>query len=115
MIVNLFSIFDPSGLVIIGWISIAIVLIALPISKFIGSSSINILFSFPLFNLKGEVDTPLGIGVYSRKSKALLSLFLFIALINVLGLLPYVFTPTSHIVLPLRIRVPLWLGLYVYR
>ena len=57
--------------------------------------------------LKIEVDTPLSKGAYSHMSKGLISLFLFICLINILGLLPYVFTPTAHMVLPIRLAVPL--------
>lgn len=39
-----------------------------------------------------------------------LSLFFFILFSNFLGLLPYVFTPSRHIVYSLILALPLWLG-----
>ena len=39
-------------------------------------------------------------------------LFIIIVLINSLGLIPYVFTPTAHIIIPIRLALPIWLGLY---
>ena len=53
--------------------------------------------------------------VYRNKTKNLLALFLIIIFINYLGLLPYVFTPTAHIVIPIRFAIPIWLGLYSNR
>nr|BCO16612.1 ATPase subunit 6 [Lucasium damaeum] len=42
-------------------------------------------------------------------SLPLLSLFLFLLLINTLGLLPYSFTPTTQLALNLGFALPLWL------
>lgn len=40
-------------------------------------------------------------------------LFLFIILINIRGLVPYVFRPTSHLAVSLSLGLPLWLTLIV--
>nr|BCO16560.1 ATPase subunit 6 [Diplodactylus vittatus] len=42
-------------------------------------------------------------------SLPLLALFLFLLLINTLGLLPYSFTPTTQLALTLGLALPLWL------
>jgi F-type H+-transporting ATPase subunit a len=41
-----------------------------------------------------------------------LALFLLIVLNNRLGLLPYVFTASSHLVFTARLALPLWLGYF---
>lgn len=43
-------------------------------------------------------------------SLILISLILFIALINLLGLLPHSFTPTTQLSINLGIAIPLWAG-----
>lgn len=56
------------------------------------------------------------VGPSARRGHTLLfiSLFLFIAANNVLGLFPYVFTATSHLSLTLALALPLWLGFMLY-
>ena len=56
------------------------------------------------------------VGPSARRGHTLLfiSLFLFIAVNNVLGLFPYVFTATSHLSLTLALALPLWLGFMLY-
>lgn len=43
-----------------------------------------------------------------------LGLFLFILVNNALGLIPYVFTASSHLIFTVRLALPLWLGHMVY-
>nr|UFI48572.1 ATP synthase F0 subunit 6 [Amalda fuscolingua] len=40
-------------------------------------------------------------------------LFLFLILMNLSGLVPYVFSPTSHLVVSLSLGLPLWLSLII--
>nr|YP_009509767.1 ATP synthase F0 subunit 6 [Aeneator recens]AXF46383.1 ATP synthase F0 subunit 6 [Aeneator recens] len=40
-------------------------------------------------------------------------LFLFLILMNMSGLVPYVFSPTSHLVVSLSLGMPLWLSLII--
>ena len=44
-----------------------------------------------------------------------ISLFSFIIMTNFLGLIPYVFTSSSHLSFTLALALPLWLGRIVYR
>nr|QGP73081.1 ATP synthase F0 subunit 6 [Turricula nelliae spuria] len=41
------------------------------------------------------------------------ALFLFLILMNLSGLIPYVFSPTSHLAISLSLGLPLWLSLIV--
>nr|AXA45256.1 ATP synthase F0 subunit 6 [Cochlespira sp. MNHN IM 2013-19079] len=41
------------------------------------------------------------------------SLFLFLIMMNLCGLIPYVFSPTSHLAVSLSLGLPLWLSLIV--
>nr|YP_009000547.1 ATP synthase F0 subunit 6 [Hemisus marmoratus]BAO42902.1 ATPase subunit 6 [Hemisus marmoratus] len=43
-------------------------------------------------------------------SPILVSIFIFIISMNLIGLLPYTFTPTSQLSLNLGLAIPLWLG-----
>lgn len=107
MVVNLFSIFDPSGILFVnGWLVILLRVLIVPSGKYFSSYGLSIFFKTGLSRVKSEVDTPLGIGSYSLMSKGLISIFTFIVLINLIGLLPYVFTPTAHIVIPIRMAIP---------
>lgn len=40
------------------------------------------------------------------------ALFLFIIFNNIIGLLPYIFTATSHLVITLGLAFPLWIGYF---
>jgi len=51
----------------------------------------------------GKIKTP---GI----SLVLIRFFLFIVYSNFLGLFPYIFTSTSHLVITIRLVLPVWLG-----
>uniref|UniRef100_UPI0030E3739E ATP synthase subunit 6 n=1 Tax=Ayyaria chaetophora TaxID=1291247 RepID=UPI0030E3739E len=42
------------------------------------------------------------------------SIFLSILMMNTLGLIPFSFTPSSHITINLFISLPMWMGFYMY-
>lgn len=115
MITNLFSIFDPSARIggRINWISMAIGVLIYPISKYrINSRWLNLRISISKRLLK-EIKLLLP---YSslRAVLVFISLFIFIILNNRLGLVPYIFTATRHLVITLRVALPLWLGYFRY-
>nr|AXI98601.1 ATP synthase F0 subunit 6 [Pseudoniphargus longipes] len=114
MMVNLFSIFDPSTKFMFSsnWLSIMIYFFLLPIQlwvlparyKQIFYSSLNYLFKefSPLVK-----KTPF-ILIIS------LSIFIFIAINNSTGLLPYVFTASSHLSFTLSLALTLWFSTFIY-
>ena len=113
---NLFSIFDPVifsfGL---GWVSIIAPLWLLPISIWISSSrssqTIKLLRKF----LVTEMNNLFSIWSLKRQILIYTSIFLTIVIFNLIGLLPYVFTPSRHLSICVSIGLPLWVGHIFYR
>nr|YP_009742302.1 ATP synthase F0 subunit 6 [Mammilla mammata]QID90397.1 ATP synthase F0 subunit 6 [Mammilla mammata] len=117
MLVDIFSSFDDSNQVFMSmyflmWVfSLVIILIfssnywiALPswfafINTFKDTGSSQIFRSFGL-NLGGFLNV-------------VSALFVFLIFMNLSGLIPYVFSPTSHLAVSLSLGLPLWLSLII--
>lgn len=107
MELNLFSIFDPStGLGLrINWVTLGGPLLWFPVRKITSLGRGRIVWKIVLKGLRRELQ-PLVRG----KGGALLpfaSLFFFLTIVNRGGLLPYVFTPSSHLSISLGLALPL--------
>lgn len=109
MINNLFSIFDPttSSWFSSNWISMIFVFIFLPLNYWFIPSRFNWLLNNILGNFIKETKNNL-----KKKNLKiiyfLVTLFWIIFLWNFLGLLPYIFTCTSHLNVTLALSLPLW-------
>jgi len=113
MIINLFSIFDPSTNIFnlsLNWLSSFLGILFFPIIFWFLPSRINIFWNKIFITLHKEFKTLLGIHSYSGTTFMFISLFTFILFNNFLGLFPYIFTSTSHITLTLSLALPLWLS-----
>nr|QIT06547.1 ATP synthase F0 subunit 6 [Ptenothrix huangshanensis] len=116
MMTNLFSIFDPSSSfkLMNNWIIIFITLIILTPKYWMKSPNLNTLL-FKIKNiLHSEFKTILGQKNNNGFSILLITLFMFIMVSNITGLLPYVFNSTSHMSITLSLALPLWLSLMIY-
>nr|QIK50394.1 ATP synthase F0 subunit 6 [Chorosoma macilentum] len=115
MMTNLFSTFDPSTSMklSLNWISTISCLLIIPITFWTLPNRINVLFNSLMMKLNEEFKTLLG---YNSKGMTLMmiSLFLFILINNIMGLLPYIFTSSSHLTFTLMMALPLWLSLMIY-
>lgn len=115
MIINLFSVFEPSSRVGVrfNWFSLRFGLILYPLIKWIKMSRSITLIRLMGLNLYNEINP-----LFSYKGKVLAvifsTIFFFVLWNNVLGLAPYIFTSTSHLIVTLRITLPLWLGYFRY-
>lgn len=116
MIINLFSVFDPSTSMefSLNWIRSIYILLFLPIIYWFIPSRWNIfLFLFIKFLL-------LEFKVLIQKKNNIInlliyiSIFFFILLNNFIGIFNYIFTSTRHLVLRLSIALPLWISLIIY-
>nr|YP_010757377.1 ATP synthase F0 subunit 6 [Nephropsis grandis]WEU77720.1 ATP synthase F0 subunit 6 [Nephropsis grandis] len=116
MMTNLFSIFEPSSSIFglsINWLSTFAGLAFLPYLFWAGPSRWMILWSKIMRALHSEFKHILN---QESKSAAILfiSLFSLIMFNNVLGLLPYIFTSSSHLAMTLTLGLPLWLSFILY-
>ena len=116
MIINLFSIFDPSTNIFnisINWIRTIIGILFLPLIFWFFPSRISIFWNKIFLTLHKEFSTLLGINRFKGTTFIFISLFSLILFNNFLGLFPYIFTRTSHITLTLRLALPLWLSFII--
>lgn len=114
MITNLFSIFDPStsNTLSFNWVSIFLLFISLPLTYWVTCQRSRLIFK----NLNNYIVSEFKVVVNKTPEVILLilSAFTFILVNNVVGLLPFTFTATSHIVITISIALPLWLGIIIY-
>nr|YP_009239847.1 ATP synthase F0 subunit 6 [Faxonius rusticus]AMN14362.1 ATP synthase F0 subunit 6 [Faxonius rusticus] len=116
MMASLFSIFDPSSSILslpLNWVSTFLGLLFLPFMYWVSPSRWVMMWLKFTKMLYGEFKVILG-------SKNLGLNVLFISLLtlivfnNSLGLLPYVFTSSSHLVMTLSLAFPLWLSFMIF-
>nr|ANI87257.1 ATP synthase F0 subunit 6 [Metopaulias depressus] len=116
MMTNLFSIFEPSSSIFnfsTNWISTFLGLMFLPYLYWASPSRWSLFWSKMIQILHKEFKIllqPSHIG----STMLFVTLFSVILFNNFLGLLPYVFTSSSHMVMTLSLSLPLWLTLMLF-
>nr|AFV13087.1 ATP synthase FO subunit 6 [Monocellicampa pruni] len=117
MMMNLFSIFDPTSKLFnlsLNWTSSFLGLIFLPqIFWYIMPRSSMILFNI-MEKFHYELKSLLGNNNTKGSTLMFLSLFILIFFNNFLGLFPYIFTSTSHLSMSLTMAFPLWLSFMLF-
>nr|ARH53952.1 ATP synthase F0 subunit 6 [Nacerdes carniolica] len=115
MMMNLFSSFDPSTNwnVSLNWTSSLIGLLILPSMFWLIPSRLNFIWIKIILTLHKEFNNLLGTKI-KGSSLIFISLFSLIVFNNFLGLFPYIFTSTSHMVLTLTLALPLWLTFMIF-
>nr|YP_010946964.1 ATP synthase F0 subunit 6 [Sigmella normalis]WGO57721.1 ATP synthase F0 subunit 6 [Sigmella normalis] len=118
MMTNLFSVFDPStnlGDMSLNWMSTLLGLLYIPMGFWLIPSRHIILWNKIMYKLHMEFKTLIG---YKQSNKGstfiFISLFSIIMFNNFLGLFPYIFTSTSHMVMNLSLALPLWLSFMIF-
>jgi len=109
---NLFSAFDPSAIfgLSFNWLSSLLLLGLIPVRAFAFSSRSQSAWSKLTRILHLEFSRVFGVSIKPGTTWFVVSLFLCIGINNRLGLFPYIFTRTRHIVFALAIALPLWVG-----
>nr|UBD09519.1 ATP synthase F0 subunit 6 [Leptodius exaratus] len=116
MMANLFSIFEPSSSIFnlsFNWMSTLLGLMFIPYLYWASPSRWSLLWSKIIQTLHKEFKALLAPS-HVGTSMLFVSLFSLIVFNNFLGLLPYVFTSSSHMVMTLSLSLPLWITLMVF-
>lgn len=115
MITNLFSIFDPSTsqTISINWVILRSYLILIPTFIWLIPNYLTELFILVTSTLIKEFK-PL-IKKYPQSLIFSVSIFVYILANNLPGLLPIIFTPSSHISFTLTLALPLWVAIILQR
>jgi len=114
MIINLFSIFDPlsTNWLLSNWISIFLFIFIIPTKKWYNLNR-NYTLYLNLYRYIFKEFKPL---LTKRHNLIIfiLSIFIFVLINNIIGLLNYIFTATSHLVFTLTISLTVWIALFAY-
>nr|AYW52366.1 ATP synthase F0 subunit 6 [Nitidulidae sp. 1 ACP-2013] len=116
MMANLFSSFDPSTsfFLSLNWLSSLIGLFIIPVSFWLIPSRLTMLWIKIIMTLHKEFKILISNDSIKGSTLIFISLFTFILFNNFLGLFPYIFTSTSHLILSLALALPLWLSFMIY-
>ena len=117
MITNLFSVFDPSTSVFgysLNWLSTFLGVLIIPSAFWLIPSRNSILYNKIIITLHKEFSNLLGPERHPGSTFIFISLFSLILFNNFLGLFPYIFTRSSHLVFTLSLALPLWLSFILY-
>nr|YP_007374655.1 ATP synthase F0 subunit 6 [Sirthenea flavipes]ADU58101.1 ATP synthase F0 subunit 6 [Sirthenea flavipes] len=117
MMSNLFSTFDPSTSMSfsLNWISTFLGFMIFPSMYWMLPSRYTIIINSIMMKLHLEFKTLLGESKNSKGIKLLfIGTFMFILFNNMMGLLPYVFTSSSHLAFTLTLALPMWLSLMLF-
>jgi len=116
MITNLFNVFDPSTTIFnfsLNWLRTFIGILFIPPLFWLIPSRYNLIWIQIITKLHTEfkilINSP-----YNGRTLIFISLFSIILFNNFLGLFPYIFTSTSHIVITLSLALPIWLSFIIY-
>nr|AML25998.1 ATP synthase F0 subunit 6 [Staphylinidae sp. BMNH 1274240] len=112
---NLFSSFDPSTNLnlSLNWLSTLLGLLFIPSLFWLIPSRWNILWIKLIMILHNEFKILIGESIKGM-TLIFISLFSFIMFNNFLGLFPYIFTSSSHLIMTLSLALPLWLSFMIY-
>nr|QSF20055.1 ATP synthase F0 subunit 6 [Moricella rufonota] len=117
MMMNLFSIFDPTSSMFnysLNWLSSLIGLMFMPqIYWYIMPRMSAIMFKISK-KMHYELKILMGNNLNYGSTLMFYSLFLYICFNNFLGLFPYIFTSTSHLTFTLTMALPLWLSFMLF-
>lgn len=116
MITNLFRIFDPASSInsYSNWLSSVIILLIIPPIFWLVPNQISFFIKIIFSKLFQEIRILLGPYKSIGSPIIFISLLFMIILNNFIGLFPYIFTRTRHLLHSLTLSLPLWLSFIIY-
>jgi len=114
MIANLFNSFDPLSFLnlSLNWLSTILGILFIPSIFWLIPSRLNFVWIKIITILHKEFKVL--IGEIKGITLIFISLFSIILFNNFLGLFPYIFTRTRHLIITLRLALPLWIRFIIY-
>nr|AML26712.1 ATP synthase F0 subunit 6 [Hydrophilidae sp. BMNH 1274734] len=116
MMTNLFSSFDPTTNfnLSLNWLSTFLGIMLIPSMYWLIPSRMNFIWIKIMMTLHNEFKTLINANHIKGSTLMFISLFSMIVFNNFLGLFPYIFTSTSHMILTLTLALPLWMSFMIY-
>nr|YP_010692565.1 ATP synthase F0 subunit 6 [Tricentrus fulgidus]WBV77306.1 ATP synthase F0 subunit 6 [Tricentrus fulgidus] len=109
---NLFSTFDPcTGMMSLNWLSSLTMMLMMNYSFWTSMNNyMNFIMKITLL-IKKELKM-----ILKEKGSSIIfiSISMFILINNMMGLLPYIFTSSSHLSFSLAMALPMWMSFMVY-
>nr|YP_010535289.1 ATP synthase F0 subunit 6 [Megacopta horvathi]UYA97776.1 ATP synthase F0 subunit 6 [Megacopta horvathi]UYA97789.1 ATP synthase F0 subunit 6 [Megacopta horvathi] len=115
MMTNLFSTFDPatSMKMSMNWMSSLTSFMLIPMMYWVLPNRLNSITS--MVNKKLHEEFKLLLGQESKGMTLLMiTMFTCIFVNNIMGLLPYIFTSSSHLVFSMTLALPLWMSTMLF-
>nr|YP_011036723.1 ATP synthase F0 subunit 6 [Xestocephalus limpidissimus]WRK21327.1 ATP synthase F0 subunit 6 [Xestocephalus limpidissimus] len=109
---NLFSTFDPcTGMLSINWLSMMIMTTMMPMKFWTMNNKMSLMIKMIMNMMIKEMKM-----LMKNKGSTLMlmSMFIFILMNNMMGLMPYIFTASSHLIFSLSMALPMWTSLMMY-
>nr|UQS80542.1 ATP synthase F0 subunit 6 [Convexana sp. 1 JW-2022a] len=107
----IFCFWPLTGTLSLNWLSTIIFLIFIPYNLWFISNKINLLYNKIIYILNIEMSMLIS---YKGMNLFMISIFFFILMNNLLGLIPYVFTSSSHLLFSLSMALPMWLSFMMF-
>nr|AND96749.1 ATP synthase F0 subunit 6 [Onthophagus longimanus] len=116
MMSNLFSSFDPSTYLSmsLNWMSTFLGILFMPMMFWLIPSRYSYLWNKIILILHHEFKILLGNNSIKGSTLIFISIFSMIMFNNFIGLFPYIFTSSSHMVMTLTLALPMWLSFMIY-
>uniref|UniRef100_A0AAU6PC36 ATP synthase subunit a n=1 Tax=Ledropsis sp. TaxID=3133679 RepID=A0AAU6PC36_9HEMI len=109
---NLFTLFDPcTGSFSLNWLSSLSLFLFFPYSYWFYQGKLSVLFFRFISFFFNEICS---LSNYFNSIIFYLSIFFYVLVINLIGLIPYVFTSSSHLVFSLGLSLSFWLSLMIF-
>jgi len=96
------------------WFSVFICVFFFPQIYWLTNSQLSKFFINIILFLKKELDAVFGETTIPGTIFIFISVFFFIIFSNFMGLIPYIFTRTSHLSITLVLALPIWLGTMLF-
>nr|ARH54316.1 ATP synthase F0 subunit 6 [Curculionidae sp. 6 AH-2016] len=116
MMANLFSSFDPTtyNFLSLNWLSTFLMFFIIPPMYWLIPSRFTMLWILLLNILHKEFKILINKKIFKGSTIFFTNLFIFILFNNFMGLFPYIFTCSSHMIFTLSLSLPLWISFMMY-